>query len=74
MAESILSVKGVETFYGAIQALHGVDNYTGNGMFGPQHVGSKQTGACYNFITYKGGKWVREGPGNYTCGSTVKVG
>ena len=51
-----------------------VDNWTGNGMYGPQHVGAKVTGTCYNFIVYKGGKWVREGPSSYTCGSTVKVG
>ena len=57
-----------------LQALSHVDNWTGNGMTGPQHVGAKITGTCYNFIVYKSGKWVREGPGNYTCGSTVKVG
>jgi ABC-type branched-subunit amino acid transport system substrate-binding protein len=57
-----------------LQALSKVDNWTGNGMYGPQHVGRKITGTCYNFITYKGGKWVREGPSSYTCGSTVKVG
>ena len=26
----------------------------GNGMFGPQHVGSKITGTCYDFITLQG--------------------
>jgi ABC-type branched-subunit amino acid transport system substrate-binding protein len=57
-----------------LAALKTVDNYTGNGMFGPQHVGAKMTGDCYNFITLKDGHWVREGPSNYTCGGTVNVG
>lgn len=50
-----------------------VDNWTGNGMFGPQHVGRKVTGSCYGFITLKGGQWVREGPQPFSCGSDVKV-
>ena len=31
MPEQILAVAGVETFYGAIQALHGVDLEVGRG-------------------------------------------
>ncbi|MDT4934526.1 MAG: hypothetical protein QOK11_2418, partial [Pseudonocardiales bacterium] len=50
-----------------------VDNWTGNGMFGPQHVGRKVTGSCYGFITLRGGQWVREGPQPFSCGSDVKV-
>ena len=57
-----------------LAALRTVDNYTGNGMFGPQHVGAKMTGSCYNFITLKDGHWTREGPSSYTCGGTVNVG
>lgn len=50
-----------------------VDGWTGNGMFGPQHVGRKVTGACYGFISLHNGKWVREGPRPFSCGSDTKV-
>jgi ABC-type branched-subunit amino acid transport system substrate-binding protein len=50
-----------------------VDNWTGNGMFGPQHVARKVTGSCYGFIALKGGKWVREGPAPFSCGTSIKV-
>jgi hypothetical protein len=57
-----------------VNSLRGVDNYTGNGLFGPQHVGAKITGSCYGFITLQNGKWVRENTGgNFLCGSVVKV-
>ena len=69
-----LQLGGKLNRHSLLQALSHVDNWTGNGMFGPQHVGAKITGTCYNFIVYKSGKWVREGPSTYTCGSTVKVG
>ncbi len=72
--DEALQLGGKLTRQSLLQALSKVDNWTGNGMYGPQHVGSKITGTCYNFIVYKGGKWVREGPSGYTCGSTVKVG
>ena len=45
-----------------IAALKKVDNSTGNGLFGPQHVGARMTGGCYQFITLQNGKWVRERP------------
>jgi hypothetical protein len=57
-----------------LTALKGVDNYTGNGLFGPQHVGAKKTGGCYQFITLHDGKWVSEGPGKLTCSGTTYTG
>jgi len=57
-----------------ITALKGVDNFTGNGLFGPQHVGPRMTGGCYGFITLQSGKWVREGPKPYSCKGLVHVG
>lgn len=56
-----------------IDRLKTVDNYTGQGMFGPQHVAAKVTGSCYGFIVLKNGQWVREGPQPFSCGSTTKV-
>lgn len=57
-----------------LSALRGIDNYTGFGLFGPQHVGQKITASCYGFITLQNGKWIRENSGgNFLCGSVVKV-
>jgi ABC-type branched-subunit amino acid transport system substrate-binding protein len=56
-----------------LAALAKVDNWTGNGMFGPQHVGQRVTGSCYGFITLSHGTWVREGPRPFSCGATTRV-
>jgi ABC-type branched-subunit amino acid transport system substrate-binding protein len=72
--DTALKLGGKLTRQSLLDALKGVDNYTGNGLFGPQHVGAKKTGSCYQFITLKSGKWVREGPSKLTCGSTVATG
>ena len=71
--QKALELGGQLTRSSMINALKGVDNYTGDGMFGPQHVARKVTGSCYGFIVLKGGKWVREGPRPFSCGSTTKV-
>jgi len=57
-----------------ISSLKGVDNFTGNGLFGPQHVGPRMTGGCYGFITLQNGQWVREGPKPFSCKGLVHVG
>ena len=72
-AQEALTLGGKLTRKSLLAALSTVDNWTGNGMFGPQHVGARVTGSCYGFITLKGGVWVREGPRPFSCGSTVKV-
>ena len=69
-----IKLGGKLTRQSLLNALKGVDNYTGNGLFGPQHVGAKMTGGCYGFITLKNGKWVREGPQPYSCQGTTHVG
>jgi ABC-type branched-subunit amino acid transport system substrate-binding protein len=69
-----IKLGGQLTRQSLLNALKGVDNYTGNGLFGPQHVGQKITGSCYQFITLKNGSWVREGPSKLTCGTTVNTG
>jgi ABC-type branched-subunit amino acid transport system substrate-binding protein len=72
--QEALALGGNLTRANLVQALRGVDNYTGNGLFGPQHVGAKITASCYGFITLQNGKWVRENTGgNFLCGSVVKV-
>jgi hypothetical protein len=71
--QEAIKLGGKLTRASMIAALKGVDNWTGNGMFGPQHVAKKVTGSCYGFITLKGGKWVREGPAPFSCGTVTKV-
>ena len=72
--EQALKLGGGLTRASLVSALRGVDNYTGFGTFGPQHVGQKITASCYGFITLQNGKWVRENSGgNFLCGSVVKV-
>jgi ABC-type branched-subunit amino acid transport system substrate-binding protein len=72
--QKAIELGGKLTRQSLLAELAKVDNWTGNGMFGPQHVGRKVTGACYGFIELKGGKWLREGPRPFSCGSDTKVG
>jgi ABC-type branched-subunit amino acid transport system substrate-binding protein len=71
--QKAVELGGKLTRQSLLAALSTVDNWTGNGMFGPQHVGQRVTGSCYGFITLHGGKWVREGPAPFSCGTVVKV-
>jgi len=72
--QEAIKLGGKLTRKSLLQQLKTVDNYTGNGMFGPQHVGRKTTGSCYQFIVLKGGKWVSEGPGHLVCGGDYNTG
>ena len=71
--QKAIELGGKLTRQSLLQALSTVDNWTGLGMFGPQHVGKRLTGSCYGFIVLRGGKWVREGPAPFSCGTLVKV-
>lgn len=58
-----------------LEAIKGVHDYTGNGMFSPQDVGGKRTAKCWMFIRLTGGKWVRESPSSgFRCGELVNTG
>jgi ABC-type branched-subunit amino acid transport system substrate-binding protein len=56
-----------------VDRVRGVDNWTGNGMHSPQHVGSKQTGDCWRWIHLVHGKWVPEGPTHYMCDGVTRA-
>jgi len=58
---------------GLVQAMSKVDNWTGNGLHSPQHVGSKQTAECWRWITLKGGQWVPDGSAKYSCSGVTKA-
>ncbi|MCW2494195.1 ABC transporter substrate-binding protein [Jatrophihabitans sp.] len=72
--QEALKLGGKLTRASLIASLKTVNNYTGNGLFGPQHVGQKLTGGCYGFITLVNGKWTREGPKPFSCQGLVHVG
>jgi ABC-type branched-subunit amino acid transport system substrate-binding protein len=74
--QEAIKLGGQLTRQSLLSALSKVDNYTGFGLFGPQHVGKKVTGSCYGFIVLQGGKWVRDknAPQDFYCGTTVNVG
>ncbi|MEZ0108907.1 hypothetical protein ABH920_002908 [Catenulispora sp. EB89] len=58
-----------------VQALSGVHNYTGNGLFAPQDVGGKKTSPCALFMQYTGSAWKRVSPGSgWTCGNLINSG
>jgi ABC-type branched-subunit amino acid transport system substrate-binding protein len=56
-----------------VDSVRHVDNWTGNGIHSPQHVGSKQTGDCWRWIRLQGGRWVPEGSTSYSCAGVTKA-
>jgi hypothetical protein len=56
-----------------IGALHGVHNYTDNGLFAPQDVGNKRTTPCEAVIKLTASGWVRASPYPWTCGQVLKT-
>ena len=58
-----------------VQALSGVHDYTGNGLFAPQDVGGKKTSPCALFMQYSGSTWKRLSPGSgWSCGNLINSG
>ena len=47
-----------------LDRLERVDNWTGNGLHSPQHVGPKMTPECWAFLRLQGGRWHRAHPSN----------
>jgi ABC-type branched-subunit amino acid transport system substrate-binding protein len=56
-----------------VSRLKQVDNWTGNGIHSPQHVGTKQVGDCWRFIRLSNGKWGSVGGSKYICDGVTKV-
>jgi ABC-type branched-subunit amino acid transport system substrate-binding protein len=50
-----------------LAALRHVDNWTGNGLHAPMHVGPKTSAECARWIVLRAGKWVPDGPRTFTC-------
>jgi ABC-type branched-subunit amino acid transport system substrate-binding protein len=56
-----------------VNRIRGVDNWTGNGLHGPQHVGAKHVGDCWRYVRVQGGKFVAVGGTKYLCTGVTKV-
>jgi ABC-type branched-subunit amino acid transport system substrate-binding protein len=57
-----------ETF---VEALKGVHDWDGHGLFAPQDVGGRKTGNCTSIIRLKGRTWVRESGKDWLCAPLV---
>ncbi len=72
--ENALGLGGDLTRSSLIGAVSKVNNWTGNGLHGPQTVGGKATGKCVKIIQYTGGSWKQVSKGDYLCGGLVSTG
>ncbi len=55
-----------------VAAMSKVNNWTGNGLHAPMHVGPKETAECTMIIQLNNGKWSQKSPGSsFTCGPTT---
>lgn len=57
-----------------VAAMKRVDDWTGNGLHAPMHVGAKRTSECMKIIQLSGGTWRQVSPGGYMCGPTLETG
>jgi ABC-type branched-subunit amino acid transport system substrate-binding protein len=72
--ETALRLGGRLTRPNVLGALGRISNYTANGLFAPQSIGTKQTSRCQSVIQLVDGKWVRRGAYPYICASIVNSG
>jgi ABC-type branched-subunit amino acid transport system substrate-binding protein len=54
-----------------VDAMSKVNNWTGNGLHAPMHVGPKETAECTMIIQLNKGKWTQRSPGKFLCGPTT---
>ena len=72
-AETAVKLGGRLTRQNLLAAVARISNYTANGLFSPQSIGTKQTSRCQSVIQLVNGKWVRRGTYPYICGSLVNT-
>lgn len=69
--ERSLALGGKLTRSSLIASFRKVDNWTGNGIHAPQHVGPKNTGPCWSMYQLHNGHWVNESGPKYICEGLV---
>jgi ABC-type branched-subunit amino acid transport system substrate-binding protein len=72
--EQAASLGGRLTRASLIERMKKVDNWTGNGLHAPQHVGAKNIGDCWRFLRVKGGKFTAVGGTKYICHGYTSLG
>lgn len=71
--ETSLKLGGALNRESLIDAVRKVDDWSGNGIHAPQHVGPKQVGDCWRFIRLVNGEWVPIGGRQYRCSGVTTV-
>jgi ABC-type branched-subunit amino acid transport system substrate-binding protein len=56
-----------------VDRLRRVDDWTGNGLHAPQHVGAKRSGACWRFLRLHDTHWLPMGGDGYRCEGLTTV-
>lgn len=71
--ETALGLGGRLSRQTLIDALRRVDDWSGNGIHAPQHVGPKQVSDCWRFIKLVEGEWVPIMGREYRCAGVTTV-
>jgi ABC-type branched-subunit amino acid transport system substrate-binding protein len=66
--QEALQLGGKLTRASLVNAVKGVNNYTGGGAFGPMMVGAKHPPSCVRYMRVQNGQFVPFGGDNYVCG------
>jgi ABC-type branched-subunit amino acid transport system substrate-binding protein len=56
-----------------VDAMSKVDNWTGNGLHVPMHVGPKETAECTMIIQLNNGTWTQRSSGKFLCAPTTST-
>ena len=57
-----------------LDAIRGVHDYTANGLFAPQDIGSKISPNCETLIQLENHRYVRRSPYPYSCSDLIRTG
>jgi len=63
--QEAIKLGGKLTRASLVSALHGVSNWSANGMTAPQSVGAKMNGSCWRFVRLENGAW--QNVSGYQC-------
>ena len=69
--EKASALGGKLTRASLVDAIAKTDNWTGEGIHSPQHVGPRRTGDCFRFIQLDGSTWKPLGDRKYQCHGTT---
>ncbi|MGA8258378.1 MAG: ABC transporter substrate-binding protein [Nocardioides sp.] len=72
--ETSLRLGGRLSRQSLVDAIRKVDDWSGNDIHAPQHVGPKQVSDCWRFIKLVRGEWIPVGGRAYRCAGVTTVG